>query len=79
MSMSKTWVITASADTPIEELSRALAKAGLLGIQVLDELGIITGTADENVVPQLRRVPGVIDISEDPTFDVGPPGSPGTW
>ena len=79
MSKSKTWVITASADTPIEELSRALAKAGLLGIQVLDELGIITGTADENVLPQLRRVPGVIDVSEDPTFDVGPPGSPDTW
>lgn len=79
MAKAKTWIITASDDRDIREVAKDLADAGLDGGRVLDEIHCITGSADDEVVGKLRRVPGVVDVSPDDPIDVGPPGSPDTW
>ena len=58
---------------------RNLLDSGFEVEQVLDEIGIITGAASDDVVKRLRSVPGVADISPEPSVDIGPPDSPVTW
>lgn len=72
-------IITLSGDRPIEDVAKDLSVAGLEGGQVLDEIGIITGSADDNMVPNLRKIRGIADISSDISIDVGPPDSQETW
>ena len=79
MSKSKVWIITTSGDRPIVDIAKDLADAGLIGGQILAEIGSITGSAGDKVVAKLRKVPGVIDVSPDTPVDVGPPDSPDTW
>jgi hypothetical protein len=74
-----TWIITTEPDRPIREIADDLAKAGLQDGVVLDEIGSITGTADEKVVSKLRKVRGVKDVSADSQIDIGPPDSSETW
>ena len=46
----------------ISSIARKLGKAGLRVNQLLDELGIITGTIDENSVSKLSNISGVAAI-----------------
>jgi hypothetical protein len=47
--------------------------------QTLGEIGVITGSSDEEAVERARKVRGVADISPDAPASVGPPKSRDTW
>ena len=65
-----------SRDRPIGAILSDLAKAGLVVDQILEEVGCITGSAEDHVVEKLRQVKGVTDVSEDLKFQLPPPDSP---
>ncbi len=75
MSNPKDWVITISGDRPIHDIAKDLAAAGLTKGQVLEDIGCITGSADESVAPALGKIPGVVDVTPDVPVDIGPPGA----
>ena len=75
----KEWIVTTSGDRSLKDVAADLKKHGFEVKTVLDELGMITGTAGEDVVPKAKKVKGVSDVSASGTIDVGPPGSKQTW
>jgi len=79
MPTRKTWIVTTSGDRPAKEIAKDLKAKGFAVDQVLDEIGTITGAADDDVVPKLRAIKGVADVSPDMPIDIGPPDSPTTW
>jgi hypothetical protein len=79
MAKGKKWVITTGGNRSVNEIAKDLAAAGLVGGQVLKEIGTITGSASEDSVAKLRKIPGVKDVSPDSSIDIGPPDSPETW
>jgi len=77
MSESKKWVVTMSGDRSLSEVEQDLTGAGFVVDQVLNEIGIITGTASEDVADDLRAISGVADVSpEPPPINIGPPDAP---
>lgn len=79
MAKKKTWIVTTGNDRPIHDIAKDLANAGLKDIQILQEVGSITGSAEDNTVAKLRRVRGVKDVSADLSINIGPPDSRETW
>jgi hypothetical protein len=79
MPKGKKVIITMGGDRPIQDVARDLADAGLKNGQVLEEIGSITGSAEDDAVSKLRKIRGVADVSPDSSVDVGPPGSRETW
>ncbi len=77
--MKKKWIVTASSDRPIHDIAKDLADAGLKDIQILQEVGIIIGSSEDEAVAKLRKVRGVKDVSLDISIDIGPPDSRETW
>ena len=75
----KEWIVTTSGDRPLSDVAKDLKKHGFKVSNVLDEIGMITGDAEEHVVAKARKVKGVSDVSASGTIDVGPPGSKKTW
>lgn len=75
----KEWIVTTSGDRKLEDVTKELRKHGFKVNNVLDEMGMITGEAEEAVVEKARKVKGVSDVSASGTIDVGPPGSKKTW
>ena len=79
MAKSKTWIVTTSGERSVADVAKDLRAKGFSVDQVLDEIGAITGAADDTVVSKLRAVKGVADVSPDTAIDIGPPDSPTTW
>ncbi len=79
MAESKGWIVTTSGDRPLRDVAKDVADTGFAVGQVLDEIGIITGEGDDDLVERLRAIPGVADVSPETTIDIGPPGAPATW
>jgi hypothetical protein len=79
MPKSKGWIITTSGDRPAKDVAKDLKAKGFAVDQVLDEIGSITGTADDAVAAKVRGVKGVADVSPDSPIDIGPPDAPTTW
>jgi hypothetical protein len=79
MATAKNWVVTTSADRPINDIAKDLKEAGFDVGHVLEEVGSITGAAAEEAVAKLRSIRGVVDVSPDSPIDIGPPDSPETW
>lgn len=79
MTEKKRWIVTTSGDRPLSDIKKKLAESGFAIDQVLNEIGCITGNADDTVVERSRSIPGVVDISPDTPIDIGPPDSPVTW
>jgi uncharacterized protein with ACT and thioredoxin-like domain len=79
MANEKTWIITIGGDRPIQDIAEELANAGLKNVQILQQIGSITGSADEEDVRKMRKIHGVVDISPERRIDIGPPGSSFTW
>ena len=79
MSKTRSWVVTTSGDRPVKEVARDLETKGFSVEQVLDEIGAITGAADDDVAATARTIEGVADVSPDGAIDIGPPGAPTTW
>jgi len=73
MTGKREWVITASAERPLEAVAADLAAAGLEVQHVLTDMGIVAGAADEAVVAALRSVPGVLEVSPGGVLEIGPP------
>ena len=79
MENKRDWVVTTSGDRPVKEVAKDLRQSGFAVDQVLEEIGVITGAASEDVVKKARTIRGVADVSRDETIDIGPPGAPETW
>ncbi|MDA3625224.1 hypothetical protein OU415_07245 [Saccharopolyspora sp. WRP15-2] len=73
------WVITASIDRDLAEIAAALAALGFTDIQVHDRIGVLVGTAPENVVDDVREMDGVVDVSPEGQVDAGPFDAPTSW
>lgn len=73
------WIITISDDQSINDIATRLSDEGLTIREVLEEIGCITGSADDATVERLKKVKGVLDIAPDRQIDIGPPGSEETW
>jgi hypothetical protein len=73
---SESLVITVSGDRPIKDVARDLRAAGFKVGQVLETVGVVTGSAHAGSADRLRRVKGVTDVSADHPVSIGPPGSP---
>ncbi len=73
------WIVTTSSYRPIQDIAQDLADAGLENIQILHEIGIVTGSKDESIEEKLRKVPGVKDVSRDTSIEIGPPNSEKSW
>jgi hypothetical protein len=69
-------VITLSGDRPVHEVARDLKAKGVEVDQVLDAIGVVTGSAAAASISRLKQVPGVKDVSADHPVDIGPPGAP---
>lgn len=73
------WIITISEDQSINEIASRLSDEGLSVRDVLEEIGCITGSADDVTAERLRKVNGVVDIAPDMQLDIGPPDDNETW
>jgi hypothetical protein len=80
MAEQKGWTVTTSADRPIRDVAKDLRKAGFAVGEVLEEIGVITGSSDDDTVrTKVRSIKGVVDVAPDLPVDVGPPGAPDSW
>lgn len=79
MAEGKRWIVTTSGGRSLKDVARDLEAAGFAIDEVLEAIGIITGSASDSVAEKLRAVPGVADVSPDQPIDIGPPDSPTTW
>ena len=79
MAESKRWIVTTSGDRPLNDVARDIEAAGFVIDEVLDQIGIITGSATDSVAEAMRDIPGVADVSLDVPVDLGPPDSDETW
>ena len=77
MAKRKRLNITTKGGRPIKQVAHDLQKAGLHDQHVLDAIGVITGSADEEIIGKLRNVEGVADISPD--IQIQLPDSDETW
>lgn len=72
----KSLVVTVSGKRQINEVARDLKAKGFQVDQILDAIGVVTGSASPKTVTKLRKVAGVADVSADNPVDIGPPGAP---
>lgn len=79
MPPSSQWIVTTSPERPVAEVASELARTGLSVEQVLDDIGCIIGRGSPALVPRLKAVRGVADVSRGTDIDIGPPGSDKTW
>lgn len=79
MSKIALWIITISNDQSIEEAATRLRAEGLTIRDILEEIGCITGSADDITIERLKKVQGVVDIAPDIQIDMEPPDSNETW
>lgn len=79
MAKKKRWVVTTSGGRSLGDIRKNLTESGFTVEQSLDEIGCIIGEASDDVIERLRSVPGVADVSPEPSVDIGPPDSPVTW
>ena len=54
MAKGKTWIITTSGERSAKEVAKDLKAKGFTVDQVMDEIGTITGAADDAVASKLR-------------------------
>jgi hypothetical protein len=69
-------VVTLSGDRDVQAVVRDLKASGFQAAQVLDAIGVVTGSAASKSLAKLRKVRGVKDVSQDYKVDIGPPGAP---
>jgi len=76
MGKQKRWVVTTSGDRSLSDVRKDLLQSGFTVEQVLGEIGLITGVAEDDVAERVRKVPGVVDVSPEEPIEIGPPDSP---
>lgn len=75
-SEKQSFVVTLSGSRPIQQVASELSAQGFQVGSVLEQIGVITGSAHPSSLVRLRSHPGIKDISEDQPVDIGPPGAP---
>jgi len=76
MAKQKRWVVTTSGNQPLSDVRKNLVESGFTVDQVLGEIGLITGAAEDDVAGRVRKIPGVVDVSPEASIDIGPPDTP---
>ena len=76
MANQKRWVVTTSGGRALSDVRKDLVEGGFTVDQVLGELGLITGVAEDDVAETARKIPGVFDVSPEIPTDIGPPDAP---
>lgn len=76
MTKGKRWIVTTTGKGSLEDVKKNLTKSGFSVDKVLDEIGVITGTSNDDDVERFRSVDGVADVSPDEDVDIGPPDAP---
>ena len=71
----KKYVITLAPGSNSETAANGLRAKGFAVENVMREIGIISGDADDAAVASLREVPGVADVSESGGVSIPPPDS----
>jgi hypothetical protein len=69
-------VVVSVADDHLDDLTgvvEGLRRAGLLVDDVLDAVGVVTGSVADDGVGALRSVPGVVQVERDQAFQLPPP------
>lgn len=74
MAKGKKWIVTTSGNRSLKDIKKELTDAGFGVDQVLEDIGVITGTADN--AERVRKIEGVSDVSPDQEVDIGPPDAP---
>ncbi len=72
----KKWIVTASGKKKLSDVKDKLTESGFSVDQVLDDIGVITGTSSDDDVERVRKIDGVADVSPDEQVDIGPPDAP---
>ena len=67
------WVVTISGSRSLTDVRKNLAESGFTVEQVLGEIPLIIGVAEDDVAEKARKIPGVIDVSAEEPIDIGPP------
>lgn len=73
------WIITISSEYSIREVAPRLSDEGLTIRDLMEEIGCITGEADNATAERLKRIDGVVDIAPDMPVSLGPPNAGSTW
>ena len=68
--------VTVDDGHAIEEVAAGLRARGMEVAQVLDGIGVITGSASDDVRPALAAVEGVASVDEQLTHQLPPPDAP---
>ncbi len=79
MGQRKAFNVTVEESRPIQLIEKDLELAGLEEMQVLEAIGLITGSADEDNIAKLQAVAGVKDVASEIYTDLGDPGDNVTW
>lgn len=79
MPQSKRFIVTTDGERPVKDVAKDLREKGFSVDQILDEIGCITGSADESTMEKVRKVRGVTDVSPEGEINIGPPDAPATW
>jgi hypothetical protein len=77
--VSEEQVVISVADDQVSDMSAvvaALRHAGLHVDEVLDSVGVVTGTVDGDGLGSLSTVPGVAEVERSHVVEVPPPDSP---
>ena len=73
MAKQKRWVVTISGSRSLTDVHKSLVESGFKVDQVLGEIPLIMGIAEDDVAERARKIPGVIDVSQEDPVDIGPP------
>lgn len=71
--MSEEQVVISVADDQVEDMSsvvEALQHAGLRVAEVLDSVGVVTGTVDGDALGSLSTVPGVAEVERSRVYQL---------
>lgn len=77
--MADEQVVISVADDQVDDMStvvEALQVAGLTVTEVLDSVGVVTGTVEREALSSLSTVPGVVEVERSRVFELPPPDSP---
>jgi len=76
--MANVQVTVSIADDHLDrllEVAEDLQEHGMKIDQVMDQVGVVTGSCPSGDLPALRRVPGVEHVESAQTFRLSPPHS----
>lgn len=77
--MTKRWVVTIDPGQSPADIGDRLRAEGFSVDQMLSEIGIVIGDADDAAAERVRLLDAVKDVSPEHAIDIGGPGTDPTW